>query len=40
MAQISLVCKHKEEKISHDKSPQIADFRKVTYDEVLSIYSS
>ena len=32
MAQISFVCKHKEEKMAQDKSPQIADFRKVTSD--------
>ena len=37
MAEIYFVCKHKEEKISQDKSPQIADFRKVTYDQVFSI---
>lgn len=31
MAQISFACNYKE-KISQVKSPQIADFRKVTYD--------
>ena len=37
MAQISFVCDYKDEKISQEKSPQIADFRKVTYDQVFSI---
>lgn len=33
MAQVSFVCKHNEEKISQNKSAQIADFRKVTSAE-------
>ena len=37
MTQISFVCNYKDEKISQDKSPQIADFRKVIYDQVFSI---
>ena len=35
MAQIYVICKHKEEKISQDKPPQIADFRKVTYGQLF-----
>ena len=37
MAKISFVCNYKDEKISQDKSPQTADFRKVIHDQVFSI---
>ena len=38
MAQIYVICKHKEEKVSQDKPQQIAHFRKVTYGQVFSMY--